>query len=135
MARADFVKREHTCNGHVYGINEYGKLTKDGILCKDMSAKLDVTGRLRVFDRNNAVGFVKEDFGYHSNTTRVQEEIIGQKEVKLPDGDIDKITRAVYRNEKGMYCLDHHSIFKADGVTASEKREWYSEAAPFEILR
>lgn len=134
MAREDFAKRECVKYSHTYGINEYGKLTKDGTLCSEMSAKLDVTGRLRVFDRNNAIGFVKEDFGYHSNTTRVQEEIIGHKEVKLPDGDIDKITRVVYRNEKGMYCLDHHFIFKADGVTISDKAT-HSEAAPFEVLK
>lgn len=134
MAREDFVKRECVKYGHTYGINEYGKFTKDGTLCSEMSAKLDVTGRLRVFDRNNAIGFVKEDFGYHSNTTRVQEEIIGHKEVKLPDGDIYKITRVVYRNEKGMYCKDNHMIFKADGVTISDKKDYVVDA-PFEVLK
>ena len=135
MARADFAKRECVKFGHTYGINEYGKPTKDGVVTEGMRISKGEGGRLMVCDYSAVIGYLHGDFGYHSEPLEASKECIGGTEKKFPDGEIDKISRFVYRNEKGMYCQDKHAIYKADGVTASEKRKWYSEAAPFEILR
>lgn len=135
MARADFAKRECVKYGHTYGINEYGQPTKDGVVTKGVEVHAGEGNRLLVRDYSAVIGYLHGDFGYHSEPLTARQEFIGKTEKKFPDGEIDKISRFVHRDEKGMYCLDHHSIYKADGVTASEKRKWYSEAAPFEVLR
>lgn len=136
MSRADFVKRECTKYGHVYSIDEYGRCTKDGVVTKGVEVHPGTDNRLLVRDYSAVIGYLHGDFGYYSEPLMVSQEFIGSTEKKFPDGEIDKISRFVHRDkEKGMYCMDHHSIFKADGVTASEKRKWYNEAAPFEILK
>lgn len=145
MAREDFVKREHTVYGHTYGITEHCEYTKDGVVCGgapkngvkvagELSVKLDVNGRLRMFDKNNAVGFIKEDFGYYSNTTRPQEEVIGESVEHLTNGNVKKTVRTVYRTpEKGMYCEDVVRIYAKDGATLVE--DLGRRPAPFEVLK
>lgn len=128
-------KREFSKNGHLYAINEYGQPTKDGVVTEGVEVHPGTDNRLLVRDFSNVIGYLHGDFGYFSEPLEASKEFIGSTEKKFPDGEIDKISRFIYRDkEKGMFCLDHHSIFKADGVTKSEKREWYSEAAPFEYL-
>lgn len=132
MSRAEFEKREHWFNGHLYAINEYGECTKDGVVTKGVEVHPGTDNRLLMRDYSAVVGYLHKDFGYTFEPLRVAEEVIAHKEVKLPDGDIDKITRAVYRTKsRGMYCEDVHTIFKPDGVTISDKKS-YREAAPFE---
>lgn len=133
MSKQDF-KRECEKYGHVYGINDYGQPTKDGVVTEGMRISEDGDGNIIVCDYSAVIGTLK-DFGYNGNPQRVRDEFIGDDEKKFEDGEIDKISRFIHRDkDKGMFCLDHHAIFKADGVTTSEKREWYSVPAPYEYL-
>lgn len=135
MARADFAKRECVKFGHTYGINEFGKPTKDGVVTEGMRISKGEGGRLMVCDYSAVIGYLHGDFGYVTEPNSVGAEGIGSKKVVLPDKEIDLITRTVYRNVKGMYCEGVHNFYKADGVTKSEAHKGYREAAPFEVLR
>lgn len=136
MAREDFAKRECVKYGHTYAINEYGQPTKDGVVTRGVEIHAGEGNRLLVRDFSAVIGYLHKDFGYYSEPLEASKEFIGKTKKEFPDGEIDKISRFIYRDkEKGMFCLDHHAIYKADGVTASEKRKWYSEPAPFEVLK
>lgn len=132
MSREDFVKREHEFRGHVYAIKENGELTKDGVVSDDLIVRADLNGSFRMFDKLLAVGKLKEDFGFTSNSYPY--EGIGSRKVTLPNGNIDLVIRSVYRNEKGMYCEDVHTVYQPDGVTLV-KEDCHREPAPFEILK
>lgn len=132
MSKQDF-KRECRKNGHLYAINEYGKPTKDGVVTEGMRFSKDENDNIIVCDYSAVIGTLK-DFGYLNNPQSAGREIIDSKKVTLPDEEIDLITRTIYRNEKGMYCVDAHNIYQKDGVTKSEKHKWTTEAAPFKML-
>lgn len=132
MSKQDF-KRECRKYGHLYAINDFGQPTKDGVVTEGMRFSEDGDGNIIVCDYSAVIGTLK-DFGYLNNPQSAGVEIIDSKKVTLPDEEIDLITRTIYRNEKGMYCVDAHNIYQKDGVTKSEKHKWTTEAAPFEML-
>lgn len=134
MAREDFAKRECVKYGHTYGIDEYGRCTKDGVVTKGVEVHADTNNRLIVRDYSAVIGHLYGDFGWYSEPLRVQEEVIGHSKRDLPDGTIEKVTRVVYRTaEKGMYCEDAVMIFKKDGVTLV--KDGGRRPAPFEVLK
>lgn len=132
MGKENF-KRECEKYGHLYAINEYGQPTKDGVVTEGMRFSKDGNDDIIVCDYSAVIGKLA-DFGYLNNPQSAGVEIIDSKKVTLPDEEIDLVIRTIYRDEKGMYCMDSHNIYQKDGVTKSEKHKWTRVAAPFEML-
>ena len=117
LKRADFEVRECKKYENVYRIEQNGTLTKNGKPDANLHVEAHVNGQniYRLWDGSAFVGELQKDFGWKSNSYPF--ERIGTYQEILPNGNIRKYSRDVYRTkEKGMYCVDNWGDWLSDGV-------------------
>ena len=131
MARKDFEVRRFEKYGNVYELTPGGYFLENGKKMTQKEVGLEGDGKYWLAKGNLLIGRLQDDFGCVTNCTGTTEPI-GTKEIKRPDGLIERITRVVYRRYNGMVCEDKHMIFEADGVTLHDS---FVEDAPFEPLK
>lgn len=130
MSKEQFSKIFIVKNGTKYEITETGLLLKNGK--EDELLNVDfINGTYMFCDGNNIICPLKE-MGWSSNSYPY--EVIGGYDKTLPNGNIAKTIRVIYRKKTGMVCVDNTTEYKSDGVTEARKDNFTSRPAPFEKI-
>ena len=132
MTRKDFEVRQYKKYGNVYRIEQNGTLTKNGKPDTALHIDSHINGEniYNFLDGAAWVGNLQEHFGWLSNSYPL--ERIGTYQEILPNGNIRKYSRDVYRTkEKGMYCVDNWGDWLPDGVRHAPEPRTGQKTAPF----
>ncbi len=131
--RKDFEVRKYEKYGNHYELTQNGVWLKNSKPDADLHVESHINGQniYGLWDGSAFVGELQKDFGWLSNSYPF--ERIGSGQRVLPNGNIEKFTRDVFRTkDQGMYCVDVCREWLSDGVRHAPGKESYTRTAPFE---